>query len=160
MRQQLTLFLPTVQRVLVDSFRARLDPRQHAGIAAHATLCRDDELAPWPEIRQHLEGLEPFSITLQFGDPELLQDGGILLRATHGEERYQALRKTILGPSAKDHGAHITLLHPRNATGATHDLDEISRSLSGLSATFCAVSHIIQRRGGPWMVQKVYGAAV
>lgn len=135
-RRQLTLFLPLNRRAIVEPIRQRLDPRQHAVIQAHVTLCRDDELVPWPLISQRLASLGEISITMQFAEPQVLPDGCVLLRPTHGAEQYQLLRQSILGSSAKVHGAHITLLHPRNAAGVIYNLAEIAPVLAGLTATF------------------------
>ena len=160
MRRQLSLFLPPDQRSVVEPIRQRLDPLQHAMIPAHVTLCRDDELATWPPVRECLATLNSFSITMRFGEPEVLPDGCVLLRPTHGIEEYQHLRQLVLGPSATAHGAHLTLLHPRNSAGATYDLAEISNALTGLTATFRTIALIEQGESGKWAVQQEYGAAI
>ena len=97
---------------------------------------------------------------MQFGKPQVLADGCLLLRPIHGEEQYRHLRHSILGPSANVHGAHLTLLHPRNAAGVTYDLEEISSALAGLTATFRTISLIEQYDAGPWRVRQSYGVAV
>jgi hypothetical protein len=160
MRRQLSLFLSPDQRAVVEPIRQRLDPRQHAIIPAHVTLCRDDELAHWPLVRERLASLKSFSITMRFGDPQVLPDGCVLLRPTHGIEEYQHLRQLVLGPRATDHGAHLTLLHPRNSAGVTYDLAEISHALTGLTTTFRTIALIEQCETGMWVVQREYGAAI
>ncbi len=159
-RRQLTLFLPPGQRAIVEPVRQRLDPTQHAIIQAHVTLCRDEELDSWQLISQRLASLGQISITLQFGEPHVLPDGCVLLRPTHGAEEFQQLRQSILGPSSSVHGAHITLLHPRNAAGRNYNLDEIASALAGLTATFRTVSLIQQCGAGSWLLQQDYGAAI
>ena len=156
MRRQLTLLLPSEQRTAVDLVRRRLDPKQHAVIPAHVTLCRDDELGPWEAIRQRLERLTPVALAMRFGEPQVLPDGCILLRATHGMEAYQALRHAILGKAARDHGAHITLLHPRNAPTAESDWTTIAQGVSGLAVVFRTVSLVEQQGDAPWRVQRDY----
>ena len=159
MRRQLTLLLPPDQRIAVDSIRQRLDPRQHAIIPAHVTLCRDAELEPWDEIERRLQRLEAFTLELSFGAPESLLDGCILLRPVRGIEQYRHLRRSILGPSAREHGAHITLLHPRNATGVECDLHRLADEVSGLAVVFRAVSLIEQDGDAPWQLRQHYGIA-
>ena len=156
MRRQLTLLLPSEQRTAVDLVRRRLDPKQHAVIPAHVTLCRDDELGPWEAIRQRLERLTPVALAMRFGEPQVLPDGCILLRATQGMEAYQALRHAILGKTARDHGAHITLLHPRNAPTAESDWTTIAQAVSGLAVVFRTVSLVEQQGDAPWRVQRDY----
>ena len=160
MRRQLSLFLPPDQSSVVEPIRQRLDPLQHAMIPAHVTLCRDDELATWPPVRDRLASLKSISITMQFGYPHVLPDGCVLLRPTHGIEQYQHLRRSVLGPSANAHGAHLTLLHPRNSAGVTYDLAEISHALTGLTATFRTIALVEQGESGKWVVQQEYGAAI
>ena len=157
MRRQLTLFLPLAQRAIVDAIRQRLDPLQGSIISAHVTLCRDDELTSWQELSQRLANLAHSSIAMHFGQPEVLSDGCVLLRPTHGAEQYQHLRQSILGPLAEHHGAHITLLHPRNAARATYNVEEIAHSLVSLVVTFRTISLIEQHGIGPWLVQQDYG---
>jgi hypothetical protein len=156
MRRQLTLFLPEDARSVVERVRKRLDPVQYALIRAHVTLCRDDELSPWPMIRDRLRSLSAPSITLQFGRPRVLSDGCVLLRATEGCAAYQDLRTSILGPGAKSQGAHITLLHPRNASSAVFVLEDIAAALPSLSVTFHAITLIEQEEVAPWQARRSY----
>lgn len=158
-RRQLSLFLPEPQRSLVEPIRLRLDPIQHALIPAHVTLCRQDELAPWRDIHQRLARLEDFAITMAFGAPRELPDGSVLLRQTAGIEQFQALRRSLLGEACRDQSAHLTLLHPRNAIGALHDLAAIARTLARLVVTFRTISLIEQRGCDPWRVEGEYGSA-
>jgi hypothetical protein len=159
MRRQLTLLLPPEQRVAIDCIRQRLDPLQHARIPAHVTLCRDEELEPWGDVERRLERLGSFAIDLRFGAPESLPDGCILLRPVRGIGRYRQLRRSILGPSAREHGAHITLLHPRNAHGVECDMQRLGGEVPRLAVVFRAVSLIEQEGDAPWQVRRHYGAA-
>ena len=157
-RRQLTLFLPPAQQAIVEPIRQRLDPRQHALVPAHVTLCRDDELPSLDVVDRRLADLGAFAFTMRFSGPQRLADGAILLRPTLGTDSYQRVRQSILGSSAKVHGAHITLLHPRHATDSTFDLSEIAPLLTGLTATFRIISLIEQCGQGPWRVRQEYGA--
>ena len=97
---------------------------------------------------------------MTFGEPSELSDGCVLLRPTSGDRKYQELRQSILGPEAPVHGAHMTLLHPRNATGAIPDLASIGSALAGLSITFDTVVLIEQRGCDPWQVKGEYKSAI
>lgn len=136
MRRQLTLIVAPDQHAALDRVRQRLDPKQYAIVPAHVTLCRDEELVPWPEIHRRLERLVPFSIRMPFGEPRRLADGCILLRLTDGMEPYQELRNSILGAPAPHHGPHLTLLHPRNAAAVESDLGRLAQELAGTVVTF------------------------
>jgi 2'-5' RNA ligase len=159
-RRQLSLLLPEALRSRVEQIRQRLDPIQYALIPAHVTLCRDDELPDLQQLILRIERLEPFLITMNFGDPQELPDGCVLLRPSSGGGQFQALRQAILGPAAREYGAHLTLLHPRNATGALHDFPAIKRELDGLVVTFQNVSLIEQHGCNPWQVRGTYGSAI
>ena len=159
-RRQLSLFVPEAQRILLEQIRKRLDPIQHALIPAHVTLCRDDELPDLQELILRLERLAPFLISMKFERPEELPDGCVLLRPSSGTEEFRALRHAILGASARDYKAHLTLLHPRNATGTLHNLESIDRELSGLTVTFSTASLIEQWGSNPWQVVAAYGSAI
>jgi hypothetical protein len=158
-RRQLTLFLPPDRREVIESIRRRLDPLQHAIIPAHVTLCRDDELTPWQAIGESLASLGRFSFTMRFGEPRVLLDGCVLMRPGHGAVQFQRLRQSILGPSAKALGAHITLLHPRNAPGAAYDMAELVAKLPGFTVTFRSIALIEQSGADPWLVRHEYGSA-
>ena len=159
-RRQLSLLLPEAQRVVVEPIRQRLDPIQYSLIPAHITLCRDDELPEPSDLAARLLGLRRVSITVAFGGPEELADGCVLVRPVSGLEQFQDLRQQIVGPGARQHGAHLTLLHPRNATGAVHDLSAIANQIAGLVITFQSVALIEQRGCDPWQVKGEYPSAI
>jgi len=146
--------------LLVEPIRQKLDPIQHALIPAHVTLCRDDELPDLQQLMQRLERLEPFLITMKFGQPQELPDGCVLLRPTAGIEQFQELRQLILGTTARAYGAHLTLLHPRNASGIPLNLAGVGRELAGLVVTFNTVTLVEQHGGEPWQVKNAYGSAI
>lgn len=158
-RRQLTLFLPPDKREVIESIRQKIDPLQHAMIPAHVTLCRDDELIPWQALGERLASLGQLSLTMRFGVPRVLLDGCVLMRPTLGAEPFQRLRQSILGPSAKVLGAHITLLHPRHAAGAVYDLAELVARLPGVTITFHSIALIEQSGAGAWLVRQQYGSA-
>lgn len=155
-RRQLSLLVPEAQRAVIEPIRRRLDPIQHALIPAHVTLCRDNELPDLRILAQRLENLTAFSFTMTFSAPAELPDGCVLMRPTSGLEEYQELRRAILGPEAARHDAHLTLLHPRNATGAIPNLTAIGREVSGLSVTFKTIALIVQRGCDPWDIKRQY----
>ena len=157
-RRQLTLFLPPGPREWVERIREQIDPVQYAQIAAHVTLCRDDEISAWSSVRQRLASIGRFSLTMRFGHPEVLPDGCMLLRPAEGLDEFHALRRALLGGDARLYGPHLTLLHPRNAPGAVYDLNEIAAVVGGLAATFESVALIEKTSTGPWIVREEYGA--
>nr|WP_139215490.1 hypothetical protein [Lysobacter sp. cf310] len=112
------------------------------------------------QLVRRLERLEPFSITMKFGAPQELPDGCVLLRPSLGAEAFHALRQLLLGKSARAYGAHLTLLHPRNASGAIPDLADISRELADLVVPFNTISLIEQYGSDPWHVKGAYGPAI
>ncbi len=97
---------------------------------------------------------------MKFGQPQELPDGCVLLRPTAGIEQLRALRQLILGTTAHAYGAHLTLLHPRNASGIPLNLAEIARELAGLVVTFNTVTLVEQYGCEPWQVKSAYGSAI
>ena len=96
---------------------------------------------------------------MKFGKPQELPDGCVLLRPTQGADEFRELRRFILGRSTRAYCAHLTLLHPRNANGAIHDLAGISHDLADFVVSFSTVSLIEQYGDDPWQVKGSYGSA-
>lgn len=116
-RRQLTLFLPAPIGPALDALRAGLDPVQAGLIAAHITLCREDELAglDWPALQARLLTWPGGALSLSFGTAERFHGHGLLLPCLHGQTAFQALRCWVLQDEhARQHAAHLTLAHPRN----------------------------------------------
>jgi hypothetical protein len=117
LRRQLTLFIPPPDGPALDRLRTGLDPVQAGLIAAHITLCREDELAglDWPVLRARLMTWPGGALRLSFGRAERFHGHGLLLPCLHGQTVFQALRCWVLqDDAARPHTAHLTLAHPRN----------------------------------------------
>lgn len=113
-------------------------------------LSRDDELSRWAAIRQRLRQLPPFELRLRFAGPRVIDDGTVLMPLVAGDEGDAALRRALLGMSARPQRAHITLLHPRHAAEAAYDLPALQRRLPGLDIRFHGISLIEQVAGRRW----------
>lgn len=152
-RTQLTLFVPAPQAAAIGAMRRVLDPVQASLIAAHVTLCREDELAAVPanELRARLAGSAP--LTLRFDEPVAFSGHGILLPCVQGEPEFRALRVKVLGrDDVRDHRAHVTLAHPRNPRAPGNSLAHASALRDGEAITF-EVAHLVQQDGAaPWRV--------
>ncbi len=123
-RRQLTLFVPPPEGPALDALRARLDPVQAGLIAAHVTLCREDELQAlgWPQLQERLDCWPFGALALVFGPAERFQGHGLLRPCTAGADGFQALRRWVLrNESVRVHPAHLTLAHPRNPVAAGND---------------------------------------
>lgn len=156
-RRQLTLFVPEPVRAPVEAVRRTLDPRQHALIPAHVTLCREDELEPWAQVQATLATLGTVDVTLAFGDPVQLADGCVLMPVVGSRGGYDDLRRQILGPTCRSHTPHLTLLHPRHAAGVLVDLRALARMPVPRVIHFGGLSSIEQANGGPWLVVAQFG---
>ncbi len=156
LRRQLTLFLPEHERVLVDSVRQWLDPKQHAIISAHVTLCREAEFTDWPTTHITLSSLKTIDVPLAFGKPIRLEDGCILLPVQGSTTSYDALRQKILGYSCNVQIPHITLLHPRNSIGRNDDLPALCMNPFPTTVCFTEISVIEPADAGKWNVVDCY----
>lgn len=166
-RRQLSLFVPPPMGAQLDQCRANLDPVQASLIAAHVTLCRDDELLEMTSIVDRLhqlsrnahKGIVPLS--LGFGAARRGEGHGIFLDCIDGESMYQRLRRFLLLPLSAPLAAplqvrrmapHITLAHPRNpCTEANRSLD-FSTLPQYFSIEFSKIAWIEQHPNCAWQV--------
>jgi hypothetical protein len=151
LRRQLTLFVPPGAAPVIDDVRRRVDPVQFGLIAAHVTLCREDEFGELsvPDLRRRLAHVPP--LTLVFGAPTPFAGHGMLLPCIDGAPAFHALRAAALGTAnIRVHEAHITLAHPRNPIAA-ENVPATYGALPGSTAiTFPDVALIEQRDAQPW----------
>lgn len=152
MRRQITLFVPTPYRTMIDSVRRRHNPRQSELIGAHVTLCRDDEVEKWQELQERIQGLESGSFRLMFDLPK--KDGNwVGLPVLGSTSRFHDLRKRILDdPACRESSPHITIVHPRNGTCSDQAFKNIVNSIPRMEIEFTDVSFIEQHESEPWRV--------
>lgn len=155
LRRQLTLFVPEERAVALEAVRRVVDPIQHALIAAHVTLCREDELTDFSTERllEHLRSGAPGGVTLGFGAPEVFAGHGILLPAMEGEEHFRALRAWVLGSEQlRRQPPHLTLAHPRNPKSPGNSLTAAAHLSHLPPIRFETLSLIEQVDSTPWRV--------
>jgi 2'-5' RNA ligase len=151
-RRQLTLFVPAAEARALEALRARLDPVQRGLIAAHVTLCREDELADLAAVRARLASARLPAPTLTFAAPEVFDGHGLLLRCVEGREAFRGLRERVLGSDAiRDHAPHLTLAHPRNPRAPGNALLATPGLPGRLTVTFREVRLIEQDGARPWV---------
>ena len=154
-RRQLTLFVAAGLAAAIEAVRRRLDPVQHRLIAAHVTLCREDELTAWTDagLSARLADLRLPRITLRFGAPETFSEHGVLLPCIDGEDGFRELRERILGTSdIRRQSPHITLAHPRNPRAAGNQPGGAATLRDLAPIRFDAIQFIEQADGDPWRV--------
>ena len=152
-RRQLTLFVSPPWGPRLDTLRRVLDPVQASLIAAHVTLCREDELegTDLPSLFSRVESWVAGPISLAFGKPTRFHDHGVLLPCQHGSGEFRRLRQWLLqDQSAREHGAHITLAHPRNPRSAGNTDAALAACPQVLELQFASVALIEQRASTPW----------
>jgi uncharacterized FAD-dependent dehydrogenase len=153
-RLQLTLFVPPPQAVAIEAIRRAVNPVQYALINSHVTLCREDELEPLETVLRNLRQLRHRPITIGFGPATRFSEGkGVLLPATEGAAGFQQLRHMVLqditdNPRVQE--AHITLLHPRNATCTDAIFVQIQNVVLPTQIHFDTINLIEQVNDGPW----------
>lgn len=147
LRVQASLYLQQVPSL--EDLRRRFNPRQAELIPAHVTLCREDEVDDWRELKARALGLDPLQLKLTFGRP-VREQNLVYLPVVEGLDAFRMLRETLLGASPRDHDPHITLIHPRNGNCTDDVFDEIMRLSRPFSHTFEVIRVIEQRNGGVW----------
>ncbi len=146
-RRQASLFLPNAQSI--ETLRDKFNPLQARLIPAHVTLCREDEVDDWSAFQRIVEQQLPIEIELGFGAP--IRDGNlVLIPAISGIERFDEVRRRLLGGKPRKQDPHITIIHPRNGICSEEALEVIEATLRPFTAIFREVSLIEQTNGGPW----------
>lgn len=154
MRRQITLFVPSPLAPRINALRRRFNPVQASLIAAHVTLCRDDELLQWDRQQSHVQQLSSHSVELQFGSP-VKEGHGVYLPAVNGADAFHRLRQLVLeDANCRIQTPHITLVHPRNGTCSDAEFEVISRDCEQLDLliTFSEITFIQQLPDRPWDV--------
>ncbi len=152
-RRQLTLFVSPPWGPRLDAVRRVLDPVQAALIAAHVTLCREDEVEGLESsvLFRRVRSWAAGPIDLNFGRPTRFQDHGVLLPCEQGLGEFQRLRQWLLQDlKAREHGAHITLAHPRNPRAAGNSEGAMDACPQALELRFATVALIEQEASAPW----------
>lgn len=159
-RLQLTLFVPENSSAAIEEIRSRYNPVQYELIAAHVTLCREDELMDLEKVQHNLDQLGFPSITIRFGKPERFDEGkGVLIPALGENITFQEFRKAVLNGIIKEprnHQPHITLIHPRNATCTDEIMENIRKSDLPSEIEFGQISLIEQIDGGKWSIIQTF----
>ncbi|MBS0264836.1 MAG: hypothetical protein JSS02_23070 [Planctomycetes bacterium] len=158
-RTQLTLFAPAPHRASLETLRRELDPVQAGLIAAHVTLCREDEidgLSP-NEIELRVRSWPQSALQLTFGPPVRFDGHGVLLPCLHGTDQFQNLRRWVLqNEAARSHQAHLTLAHPRNPRAPGNTDDALLAAPLSLTLEFTKVACIEQSTGQPWQIRSEF----
>ena len=129
MRRQLTLFISD-QNEEIEKIRAEFNPVQFELIAAHITLCRENELENLNKVVSNIKtiGLVK-SLQIEFSSAERFADGkGVFIPAKTENYDFHELRKKILYETQEfnqNYLPHITLMHPRNSTCSDEIFDQI-----------------------------------
>lgn len=149
-RKQLTLFINDED---IENIRAKFNPIQHTLIAAHVTLCRENEIEDLPKVIRNIKNLvvhQPLHLT--FTEVERFEDGrGVLIPGSHDNNEFHHLRRQILN-SSNIHQPHITLMHPRNSTCNDAIFEEIKLKQLPKKIDFYKISLISQIDGGKWQI--------
>jgi 2'-5' RNA ligase len=155
-RRQLTLFIGEHNET-IERIRTQFNPIQFNLVAAHVTLCREDEIEQIEKVIENIKSLaqvEPLRI--EFDPPERFENGkGVFIPAKKSNHGFSELRKTILNGLAehpREHLPHITLLHPRNSTCTDIIWEHIQKQELPTELFFDKISLIEQHNGGPWTV--------
>ena len=149
-RRQLTLF---VENQTIEEIRVKFNPKQHALIPAHITLCREDELEDLEKVVRNIKSLKTFNqIRISFNEVIRFENGkGVLIPANEDNNDFHNLRNAIL-ISPRKHLPHITLMHPRNSTCTDAIFEEIKSYQLPTTLFFKKISLIEQRDGGKWKI--------
>ena len=159
MPRQLTMFVASSAAVELERVRAIVDPIQQRLIAAHVTLCREDEIEGLSaaDFDRRIADASHGPPTLRFGRPLMFSGHGVLIDCIAGQSEIHAMRQRILGTNdIATRTAHITLAHPRNPKAPGNSLDPAATLPDEMTFVFDAVSLIEQEDGSPWRVLETF----
>jgi 2'-5' RNA ligase len=155
-RRQLTLFV-TGGAEEIDKIRAEFNPEQYRLIAAHATLCREDEIEPIEKVIENIRSIQwDKPVRIAFDAPERFENGkGVFIPAKRDNPQFYELRKAVLNglnEFPRKPLPHITLMHPRNSTCTDIVFEQIKKYELPTELFFDTVSLIEQHNGGKWII--------
>ncbi len=148
-RRQITLFVPQPACERIEAVRQRFNPIQYGLIAAHVTLCRDDEVTDWEMLHDRASELTEFELCLEFGAPS--RDGNFVsLSAVENAEFHQLRRWLLRNDNCRLSEPHITLIHPRNGTCSHQEYETICRMVGAITIRFPTLTFIEKNGNSPW----------
>jgi 2'-5' RNA ligase len=155
-RRQLTLFIPG-RNETIEKIRAEFNPEQYSLIAAHVTLCREDEIEPVEKVIANIRSIAwDKLVRIEFSLPERFENGkGVFLPAKRDNPDFYALRKAILeglNEYPETPLPHITLMHSRNSTCTDIIFERIRKYELPSELIFDKISLIEQHNGGKWRI--------
>jgi 2'-5' RNA ligase len=155
-RRQLTLFIGDEGRV-IEQIRAEFNPLQYQLIAAHVTLCRENEIEALERVISNLREIKwAKPLKIEFDQVERFADGrGVFIPAKISNPGFDNLRVAVLkgiNYLSGKHNAHITLMHPRNSTCTDDIFERIKQFKLPAELYFNKISLIEQHEGGKWVV--------
>lgn len=155
-RRQLTLFVEQKDAETIEQVRREFNPIQFELIKSHVTLCREDEIENFEQIKINLLHLKQNEIVIEFGKAKRFDNGkGLLLPATIDDGEFQELRRQVLvglTDNPRKQQPHITLMHPRNSTCTDNIFKEIEKVRFPTKLKFKKISLIEQVNGGKWKI--------
>lgn len=157
-RKQLTMFVDPTDAEKIETARKKFNPLQYGIIKSHLTLCREDELTDLDQVMKNLDDLTPGCLTFKIGEVERSEDGkGVILPVYDENNQFKYLRELVL-KGVVDHPkhlkAHITIIHPRNATCTDVIFSELKKVIFPALLTFKKISLIIQEGNNPWEISR------
>ncbi len=132
-----------------------MDPVQASLIAAHVTLCREDEIEQLDPaaVLSRVQSWAKGPLRLAFGHPRLFSGHGVLLPCERGSGSFRSLRQWLLqNQGAREHAAHLTLAHPRNIKAAGNTPAALAGCPHALELQFPVVALIEKHGSAPWRV--------
>lgn len=159
-RQQLTLFLDQKEAQTIEEIRKKFNPVQYQLIKSHITLCREDEIEALAMVLDNLANLNTSIIEFEIGKPERFSEGkGVFIPVFDQQNEFKKLRNIVLNQvitHPRAHEAHITIMHPRNATCNDLIFKQILAYPIPHKISISKISLIEQELGKKWKVMKEF----
>ena len=160
MRRQLTLFIPDHHEV-IEKVRSEFNPVQFELIAAHVTLCRENEIEKLDTIISNIQSISLESaVRIEFDTIERFDNGkGLMIPGREKNDDFHTLRQKVLSGMQEinpHYKPHITLIHPRNSTCTDRIFDRVKKLQFPASIDFDTISMIEQTDGERWKIVRQF----
>lgn len=150
------MFVEPTDGEKIETARKKFNPLQHRIIRSHLTLCREDELTDLDGVMKNLDNLKLGNLTFEVGEVERSDNGkGAVLPVYDENNKFKNLRELLLKgmvDNPRNLKAHITIIHPRNATCTDGIFSELKKKIFPPKLTFKKISLIEQEGNNPWKI--------
>lgn len=155
-RHRLVLFLNPETAASIGPIRQTYDPMQANLVAAHTTLCGENELVNMERVLHNLSILYLPPVLIHFGPPECFADDfGLHIPESGENSGFRELRRKVLQGVVDEPSplkASVILIDPRSGINTRAVVAELTKTQFPTDITFDECCLIRQEGSDPWEI--------